>query len=158
MGSSFAWNFKTFILFPNNIKWLFLNNCLDKFTLKLSNITWNNIKVLQNVNDAYSKFIEVFLSLYNECFSKIKVKLKPQRQFNPWITNSIGKSSKKKQNLYEKFLKKRTIQSEAEYKVYKNMLKSIKHKSKISYNLQKIIESKNNLKKNNIEYYERTDK
>ena len=41
-----------------------------------------NIKILRNVNDAYSKFLEIFLSLYNECFPKIKVKLTPQRQFN----------------------------------------------------------------------------
>ena len=38
---------------------------------------WNNVKILRNVNDdAYIKFLEIFLSLYNECFPNIKVKLK----------------------------------------------------------------------------------
>ena len=67
-----------------------------------------NIKILRNVNDAYSKFLEIFLSLYNECFPKIKVKLKPQRQFNPWITKGIRKSSKKRQKkLYVLFFEKK---------------------------------------------------
>ena len=81
------------------------------------------------MNDVYSKLLQIFHSLYNEFFQKIKVKLKPQRQFNPWITKDIRKSSKKKQKLYERFSKKRTKQSETEYKVYKNMFESKKHKS-----------------------------
>ena len=94
--------------------------------------------------------------MYNECFPKIKVKLKPQKKFNPWITKGIRKSSKKKQKLYEKFLKKRMKQSETEYRVYKNMFESIKHKSKKSYDSQKIIKYKDNKKK--MECYERTDR
>ena len=83
----------------------------------------------------------------NECFPKIKVKLKPQRQFNPWITKGIRKSSKKRQKkLYVLFFEKRTKQSETEYKVYKNIFESIKHKSKKSYYSQKIIEYKDNAK------------
>ena len=85
---------------------------INKLKQILRNIDWNNIKILQNINDAYSKFLETFLSLYKECFSKIKVKLKPKRQFNPWIKKGIRKSSKKKQKLYGNFLKKRTKESE----------------------------------------------
>ena len=40
-----------------------------------------------------------------------------------------------------------TKQSEAEYKVYKNMFESIKYKSKKNYYSQKIIEYKDNAKK-----------
>ena len=85
---------------------------INKLKQILRNIDWNNIKILQNINDAYCKFLETFLSLYKECFSKIKVKLKPKRQFNPWIKKGIRKSSKKKQKLYGNFLKKRTKESE----------------------------------------------
>ena len=131
-------------IFKRNIS----DQLIEKIKQKLRNIDWNNIKILRNVNDAYSKFLEIFLSLSNECFPKIKVKLKPQRHFNPWITMGIRKSSKKKQKLYDKFLKKRTKQSETEYKAYKNMFKSINDKSKKSYYSQKIIEYKDNAKKN----------
>ena len=46
-----------------------------------------------------------------------------------------------------KILEKRTKQSETEYKVYKNIFESIKHKSKKSFYSQKIIEYKDNAKK-----------
>ena len=38
---------------------------------------------------------------------KKKIKLKPQKNNNPWITKGIKKSSKRKQKLYEEFLKNR---------------------------------------------------
>ena len=118
------------IIFATKTKWLsesneILEQCvfkgnisdqlINKFKRKLRNIDSNNIKTLQNANDAYSEFLEIFLSLYNECYPKIKVKLKPPRQFNPWITKGIRKSPNKKQKL---FLKKRTKQSQTDYKVY----------------------------------------
>ena len=86
-------------IFKRNIS----DQSIDKFKQKLSNINWSNIKLLQNVNDAYSKFLEFFLSLNNECFPKIKVKLKPQRQFNPWIIKGIRKSSKKSKDYMKNF-------------------------------------------------------
>ena len=129
-------------IFKRNVS----DQSVDKFKQKLRNINWSNIKILQNVNYALSKFLEIFISLYNECFPKIKVQLKPQRQFNPWIAKGIRKPSKKKQELYGKFLKKKMKQSETEYKLYKNMFESIKHKSKKSYYSQKIIEYKDNIK------------
>ena len=37
---------------------------IDKLKRNLRNIDWNNIKILRNVNHAYSQFLEIFLSLY----------------------------------------------------------------------------------------------
>ena len=82
-------------IFKRNIS----DQSIDRFKEKLRNINWNNINILQNVNVALSKFLEGFLSLYNECFSKIKFKSKPQRQCNPWVTKGIRKSSKRKQTI-----------------------------------------------------------
>ena len=45
---------------------------------------------------------------------------------NPWITKSITKSSKKKQRLYERFLKKSTPQNEQKYKTIKTFSKQLK--------------------------------
>ena len=101
----------------------------------------------------YNRFLQIFISLYNECFPKIKIKLKPQKHFRPWITLGIRTSSKRKQRLYEIFLKARTAKSEAQYKPYKNMFETIKRNSKRNCYSQKILEYKNNAKKN-MEYYE----
>ena len=55
----------------------------------------------------------------------------------------LREEAKTIRNIFEK----RTKQSETEYRVYKNMFQSIKHKSKKSYYSQKIIEYKDNAKK-----------
>ena len=116
----------------------------------MRDVIWDDIKITDSVNHSYNRFLQIFLSLYNECFPKIKIKLKPQKLFRPWITLGIRKSSKRKQKLYEKFLKTRNAKSEAEYKAYKKMFEIIKRKSKRNYCSQKILEYKNNAKKNGI--------
>ena len=106
---------------------------IKKIKQKLRDVIWDDIKITDSVNHSYNRFLQIFLSLYNECFPKIKIKLKPQKLFRPWITLGIRKSSKRKQKLYEKFLKTRNAKSEAEYKAYKNMFEIIKRKSKRNY-------------------------
>ena len=49
---------------------------------------------------------------------------------SPWITKGIAKSSKKKQKLYEKFLKNRTPINDETYKTYKNLFEITKKTSK----------------------------
>ena len=49
---------------------------------------------------------------------------------NQWMTKALLKSSKRKQKLYEKFLKKRTLQNESIYKGHKSLFESLKKKSK----------------------------
>ena len=65
----------------------------------------------------------------------------------------FSKSSKRKQRLYERFLKTRTAKSEAEYKTYKTMFETIKRKSKRNCYSQKILKYKNNTKTKMV-YYE----
>ena len=65
-------------------------------------------KKIDDSNESYNKFLEIFSSLYEKYFLLTKVKLKPKRKKCPWIADGIAKSSKRKQKLYEKFLKHRT--------------------------------------------------
>ena len=65
----------------------------------------------------------------------------------PWITRGIKKSSKRKQELYIKFLKNRNSKSELEYKNYKKLFESIKKLAKKNYISSLILEHKNNIKK-----------
>ena len=66
---------------------------------------WDDIKVIDSVNHSYNRFLKIFLSLYNEYFPKINIKLKPQKYFRRWMALGIRKSFKRKQKLYGKFLK-----------------------------------------------------
>ena len=86
---------------------------IKKFKQKLRDVTWDDIKIFDSVNHSYDRFLQIFLSLYNECFPKIKIKLKPQKNFRPWKALRIRKSSKRKQRLHENFLKTRTAKNEA---------------------------------------------
>ena len=120
---------------------------VEKFKYKLRTVSWDSITNSSDTDKAYDKFIEIFSSLYDDCFPKKKIKLKPQKYNNPWITKEIKKSSKRKQKLYEKFLKNRNEKNEKLYKSYKSLFESIKHKSKRIYHSSKILEIKNNAKK-----------
>ena len=82
------------------------NISVEIFKYKLHTGSWDSITNSSDRNKAYDNFIEFFSSLYDECFPKKKIKLKPQKYNNSWITKGIKKSFKRKQKLYEKFLKK----------------------------------------------------
>ena len=120
---------------------------VEKLKCKLRNVSWDSITNSSDTNKAYENFIELFSSLYDRCFPKKKIKLKPQKYNNPWITKGIKKSSKRKQKLYEKFLKNRNEKNEKLNKSYKSLPESVKLKSKRVYYSSKILEFKNNAKK-----------
>ena len=54
-------------------------------------------------NLEYNEFLRIFLGLYNEAFSKQKIKVKLKRFNSLWMTKGLVKSSKKKQRLCERF-------------------------------------------------------
>ena len=65
---------------------------------------------------------------------------------NPWVTKGIAKFSKKKQRLYEKYLKKRNPEYGKVYKNYKSFFESIKKKSKKLYYYEKLLKLQGNAK------------
>ncbi|XP_065672061.1 uncharacterized protein LOC136089894 [Hydra vulgaris] len=112
------------------------------FHYLISCVNWNETLKNQNANEAYDIFLTEFLTHYNEAFPKITKLVKSKTLLNPWITNGIPKSSKIKQRLYCKFLKKRTLVNETTYKSYKRLFESVLKRSKKNYYSEK-------LKKNN---------
>ena len=76
-----------------------------------------------------------------------KMKIKTKDLESPWITKGIKKSSKKKQRLYLKFIKKRNGKTKKEYQDYKKLFESIKKQSKKLYFSKLILKYQNNIKK-----------
>ena len=112
-------------------------NSIETFKQKLRKVNWNEIKQSDNANESYAKFSEICTSLYEECFPNFTIRLNEKKNLSPWITKGIKKSSKRKQKLYEKFLKKRSAFHETAYKAYKSLFEAIKRKSKKNHmNLQ----------------------
>ena len=125
----------------------FTENAFDCFKQELFETSWDSVKNLEQPNEAYNNFIEIFTELYEEYFPIRKIKIKPKRALSPWITNGIAKSSKQKQKLYEKFLKHRAPINEANYKAYKSLFQTIKRKSKKRFYSEKLIEFQDDAKK-----------
>ena len=86
------------------------------FKTLLSIVDWKHVLSENSSNNVHNKFLRIFLGLYNEAFPKQKIKIE-QKSFNStWITKGLVKSSKKKQRLYEKFLKNTNPEKELNYK------------------------------------------
>ena len=88
-----------------------------------------------------------FCTIYDTFFPMNKMKIKTKDLESPWITKGIKKSSKKKQRLYLKFLKKWNEKTKKEYQDYKKLFESIKKRSKKLYFSKLILKYKNNIKK-----------
>ena len=108
----------------------YCENKVGKFKNILHNRNWDDITKIEDPNKAYKYFLNIFIDIYDKSFPKSEVKVKFKSDQSPWITKGIAKSSKKKQRLYEKFLKNRTPKNEETYKTYKNLFETIKRRSK----------------------------
>ena len=101
----------------------------------------------KNTNEAYDKFYHIFECHYSKAFPLTTKFIKTKAQQNPWIIPGIIKSSKKKQRLYEKFIKKRTFKNETNYKNYNRLFVTIVERSKKYYYSGQSLKYKNNIQK-----------
>ena len=114
----------------NEVTYIYKRNInsekIEKFNQKLYEIDWNEVKICEHPSQSYEIFLTKFLSIYGDFFPKKKIKVKSKDVQSPSITAGIKKSSKRKQQLYEKFLKCRSERNEDEYKNYKRLFETIK--------------------------------
>ena len=120
---------------------------LGRFNEALTRVNWHNVFISLDPNIAYNEFLKVFQLLYNKYFPKRRIKIKYKNLESPWITRGIIKSSKRKQRLYEKYLKRKTPQNDSIYKNYKRLFETIKQKSKVNYFNERLNKYQNNIKK-----------
>ena len=124
-----------------------MNKNIKAFNHRLLSVNWDELKTCDDPNEAYKQFFNIFNSLCDIYFPMVFVRLKTKHIQSPWITKGIAKSSKRKQKLYEKFLKHRTRETELAYKSYKNLFKTLKKKAKKKYYSEKISKYKHDVKK-----------
>ena len=124
----------------------FTEENIHTFEFLLKNIDWNRFLTLDSPNLAYDNFLKFFSDLYDISFPNKEIEIKTKHLGTPWITKGLQKSSKRKQRLYEKFLKRGTIENENHYKTYKNLFEKIKKNAKKNYYQRKLELSENNIK------------
>ena len=103
---------------------------VENFKNILSSTDWNDVLGKTITNESYDQFIKKFSLIYDDCFPIKVIEIKTKNLLSPWITKGIKKSSKRKQNLYEKCLKKKSPKNEKEYKDCKQLFEKIKKDSK----------------------------
>ena len=125
-----------------------MDDVTGRFNQGLYESDWIEIETCDNPTECYKLFLKKFLTIYKNLFPRKKIKLKVKDIQGPWITIGIKKSSKRKQRLYEKFLKNRSQKTELEYKNYKSLFETIKKKCSKKYKESiKKIKYKENIKK-----------
>ena len=86
----------------------FSNENIQNFQFLLENIKWDQLLPSNAPNEAYNVFLKIFSDLYDAAFPKKEIEIKSKYLNTPWITKEIRKSFKRKQLLYEKYLKIRS--------------------------------------------------
>ena len=108
---------------------------IQTFKNLLKEMDWELVYQTENANEAYKVFLKLFIKQYEKAFPKVEIKIKTKSLslLSPWMTKGLLKSSKKKQKLYEKVLKRRTYTNEKKYKNYKKLFECVKYRSKKLY-------------------------
>jgi len=120
---------------------------IKEFEYKLVVTDWTGVYRTNSANSAYEKFLDKIKEAYDLSFPEKEVTLKTKNIDNQWMTRGLRKSSKFKQRLYVKFLKRRTKKNEENYKRYKNMFTKLTQRAKKLYYSEQIQTHKNDTKK-----------
>ena len=102
-----------------------------KFTRELSHIMWEDILTSPNIDTNFDSFMEHFQRLYNSNFPIVTKSLSSKRLSHPWITPSVIKAIKNKNDALNNF--KMGVTSWDEYKIIRNRTNSIIKTSKSNY-------------------------
>ena len=120
---------------------------IELFNQSLSSENWENVLQIKSTNKAYDNFLQILQKHYNNAFPEITKIIKSKIYLNPLITTGILKSSKKKQHLYEKLLKKRTFDDESNYKKYEGIFELVINRSKKIYYSNQLLKFKDDTQK-----------
>ena len=92
---------------------------IEKFRHILIEYDWTFLYEFKDAESAFDYFLRIFFKIFDECFPKKELEKRPKPS-EPWLTKGLRKSSKRKQRLYENFLRNKTAKNEIIYKTYRN--------------------------------------
>ena len=123
------------------------NKNVDNFRLALRNASWDGVLLSNDANAAFNNFHNQFVSIFDKTCPVNEVKLKSKNLVNPWFDKALTKCSRKKQRLYNKFLKNRTFINETNYKNYKYKFNRLMFDTKRNYYKDKLNKYKDDTKR-----------
>lgn len=105
---------------------------LEVFRNEISSIKWSPVFACQNAQQAYEIFLSLFKSCYHTCF-RLKTVNKSKKLRKPWMTDECFKMIKRKEQLYAKFVKTRSLDDLSAFKKYRNSVTTTLRKTKNAY-------------------------
>ena len=90
---------------------------MEKYKERILQIDWASLDCYNSCQSYFSAFMDVFKSVYNECFPVIKVKKKYRNRL-PWLTDGLKTSNKHKTQVVQDFHK-------ASYYIKYNLIQGI---------------------------------
>lgn len=111
---------------------------------------WSSVTSLCNVDQAFNKFSSLFLKAVEECTKTVKCKKRYKYPKNPWLSERLLKSMRKKDNLYRKVKKKQPFNTAlaSRYKKYSNIFSCILKNANKNIVMTKYLVQKTTLKNN----------
>ena len=119
---------------------------LNSFQRRLASINWNDLYADDSCESAYSQFLDVITSLYNESFPLITRRCSSKRN-QPWISPQLKRQINQKNRLYKTYLKRPSLFNEINYKNAKvKTSRDIRSTKKLYYH-QLLDQNRNNLRR-----------
>ena len=123
--------FKKHIVKPFSRKiWLYDHGNYNDLRQMISDYNWDSVRN-DDVNEYANCFSKTLLSLAEQCFPTKHVTIRPRDL--PWINNTIRRLIRKRNRLYKKYKKDRTILNYDEFKQARNEVTSNLRKAKKDY-------------------------
>ena len=120
--------------------------CMDKFQDKLDSVDWEGIKRINNCQEAFSQFHNVYLKYFDECFPLEKMKINYKNR-KPWLTDSLKNSIKVKNKLYTIYMNNSNLYNKNKYIDYKKVLQKVMRRSERNHYNDILMKNKGNIKK-----------
>ena len=122
------------------------SDAISHFCHDLEQQNWETIIETDDVNQAYSSFVDIVKTLFNKNCPIKRIMIKNNKYDKLWITPGLKNACKKKNNLYRRFLKCRSKKAESRYKSYKNKLTGILRYCEKEYYNRKLQLYRNDMK------------
>lgn len=131
---------KTFLVQEINYK------TLSMFRNEIGNVDWTTVFHCNDPDRAYSTFLHILKGIYEKCF-KFRTVQKCAKGRKPWLNNECAVMIRKKNLLYNNFVKTRDPCEFAAFKKYRNQVtKFLRHTKKVYFeNLFSQISSRSDL-------------
>ena len=116
--------------FKRNI-WLYERGDYIKYRNALSNIDWDAILNLDNVDECATRLTETIISTAKECIPNKNVLIRPSEP--KWITSFIKKQIRQRHRLYKSAKRKNTVHIWQRFRQKRNEVTAIIRQAKVDY-------------------------